>query len=150
MDPMYREIKKIKLPCETDSTLISTANPKEMTSKLRRHVLDSENNFSLLLLIGSVGSGKTTFVRYFKEVIIKKMNNDMADRCEWIFINMNSAPINTEEVYSWIKKFLLETIQLNHADKELSSWERLKQIFNEEIYEFENGRGKIIIQVQAS
>jgi len=87
---MYREIKKIKLPSEVNSTLISTDKPDEIVDKLNKHVRSKEYVYSLMLLIGNVGSGKSTFIRYFKEVVLKRDYKELSSKCEWIFINMNN------------------------------------------------------------
>ena len=146
IEPMFREIKKIKLPSEINSTLVATENPKEIVDKIEKHVNTNENSYSLLLLIGSVGSGKTTFIRYFKEVVLTRDHSGLAVKCDWIFINMNFAPVNREEIYSWIKQTIIKEIKKNHREVNFFDWDILKKIFKNEIKEFEQGIGKIIVE----
>lgn len=145
VDPIFREIKKIKLPSEINSTLISTDDPREVASKIKKHIITPDSNdYSLLLLIGSVGSGKSTFIRYFKEVVIDRDYIELALRCEWIFINMNPAPVNNDEIYNWIRYQMLEAIKNNHKDIDFNSIDIIKRVFRDEIKIFENGIGDII------
>lgn len=144
MEPMYREIKKIKLPSEINSTLISTDDPVEILDKLNKRVNMNGNSYSLFLVIGSVGSGKTTFVRYFKEVILSRDHREISDKCEWIFINMNYSPINKEEIYTWIKKEIISQIKAEHKEIKFNELDTIKKIFRDEVKEFEEGIGQII------
>ena len=70
IEPIYKEIKKIKHPSLRDTALISTNNPTELVEKVQNIVRKKEQQYPLILLIGKRGSGKTTFVRYFKNEII--------------------------------------------------------------------------------
>ena len=89
IDPIYKEIRRFELPSQKSSTALSTEKPDELVGKLSERVLNNQNAYSLMLLIGSVGSGKTTFIRYFKHVFLASAQSKLAEKCEWVFINMN-------------------------------------------------------------
>ena len=144
VEPIYREIKKIKLPSEVCSTQISTDRPDEITEKLRSRIFEKRIDYSLMLLIGSVGSGKSTFVRYFKEVVLKNNHPDVANRCEWIFVNMNTAPVEKELIYNWMESYIISVIEESNTNINYRAWESIQKIFLDEINEFENGIGQII------
>ncbi len=143
IEPIYREIKKINLPSNNNTTLISTDKPKELIEKIEAHI-NNDVNYSLMLLIGNAGSGKTTFIRYFKEKIHNEYK-DISDKCDWIFIDMNSAPVNNQEIYNWIKISTIEMIKSNHPQINFNDFEIIKKIFSKEIKDFEDGLGKLLL-----
>ena len=116
IEPIYREIKKFELPSMNNSVLLSTNEPVEMVQKMSQRIEDKNEAYSLMLLIGNVGSGKTTFIRYFKKMFLEDKYPELAGQCDWVFVNMNYAPIKEKEIYDWIKKRIIEELQNNHQD----------------------------------
>lgn len=144
IEPIYKEIKKINLPSEINSTLVSEDEPTEIVDKLQKGIKLKESSYSLMLLIGNVGSGKTTFVRYFKEIVLKQKYKELSNKCEWVFINMNPAPVNKSEIYSWVKEIIISQIKKAHPTVNFTNIEILKKLFRAEIKGFEEGIGQII------
>ena len=144
MDPIYKEIKKFEFPASDELIKISTDEPSELVESLKRKVIDREDEYSLMLVVGNVGSGKTTFTRYFRHVYLKNNHAELESRCEWIFLNMNSAPMTKDEIYNWIKAHTIETIIRAHSDVDIESLEIIKVIFHKEIRKFEKGLGALI------
>ena len=144
IEPLYKEIRKLQLPSEVNTTLIATENPLELVNGIEKNIALKDYSYSLILLIGIVGSGKTTFIRYFKEIILKEQYSDLYNKCEWIFINMNPAPVDRAEIYAWIKEFIIKSITENHTDINFSEIASLRKIFSYEIKDFEDGIGSIL------
>ena len=144
IEPIYREIKKFELPSMGNSIMLSTKEPVEMILKMSQRIEDKNEAYSLMLLIGNVGSGKTTFIRYFKKVFLEDKYSSLAQQCDWAFINMNYAPITGNEIYDWIKKSVIEMLQDNHQDVQFSDWNVISQIFRKEIKDFETGIGVLL------
>lgn len=144
MDPIYKEIKKFELPSSENLTRIATEEPRELVDRLRKNIIDNEKEYSLMLIVGNVGSGKTTFTRYFKHVYLENMHTELASKCEWIFLNMNLAPFSKHEIYSWIKKSIIETIKNDYSSLDFDDIETIKEIFKDEIKRFEKGLGALI------
>ena len=63
IEPIYKEIKRFDLPSRKNSTALSTETPVELVDKLSEKILNNQEAYSLMLLIGNVGSGKTTFIK---------------------------------------------------------------------------------------
>jgi predicted ATPase len=85
-----------------DGLFISdTGNPIEVLGKLSN---PKELNNQVLLLIGSVGSGKSTFTTYLKEVAL---DEHIRNSTFWINLNLNDAPLSKNEIYTWVKKINL-------------------------------------------
>lgn len=144
IEPIYKEIKRFELPSQKNVTGLSTEQPEELVEKLSEKILNKQEAYSLMLLIGNVGSGKTTFTRYFKHVFLEDKHPDLASRCEWIFINMNFAPISKEEVYGWLKERIIESIKLEHNDLDFESYDIIKRVFRREIIRFDKGIGALL------
>lgn len=94
--------------------------------------------------MGNVGSGKTTFIRYFKKVFLEAKYPELAVKCDWIFLNMNFAPISGKEIYDWIKKNTIEEIRKSHSNISFSDMDTIKNIFRKDIRNFETGIGSLL------
>lgn len=97
-----------------------------------------------MLLIGNVGSGKTTFTRYFRYAFLEEKYPELAARCEWIFINMNLAPVSNNEIYNWLKKQIIDSIKETHNDLDFEDFGVIKRVFRREISRFDKGLGSLL------
>jgi len=149
IEPLYKEIRKYELPSKESATPLATDDPIELMRKMSQRIDDKIEAYSLMLVIGNVGSGKSTFIRYFKRMFLEKKHSTLAARCEWIFLNMNFAPDASSEIYDWIKKRMLEQIQKNHNDIDFSTLDIIKRVFRKDINEFEKGLGQLLIKDDA-
>ncbi len=134
VQPIDRIIRAAKPPSITDARAISsTENPKEIYDQLK-------NNKSLigeiLLLIGSVGSGKTTFIDYLREVALPQ---NLKRDTEWVLIDLNDAPLAKEEIYKWVKIKMIEGLKEAHPDIDFDELSTLKKIFSVELAKVEKG-----------
>lgn len=144
MEPMYKEIRKFELPSKKNSTPLATSEPSELAQKISKRLYDKVDAYSLMLLIGNVGSGKTTFVRYFKKMFLERSHHELAERCDWVFLNMNNAPLIKEEIYSWLRTSITDSIKKNHKEINFSDLEIIKRLFRSDLEEFETGIGQLI------
>lgn len=144
IQPMYKEFKKLRLPSTLQSTTIATAKPNELINKLNENINGQEIPNSLMLLIGNTGSGKTTFIRYFKELILNTQYPDLACYYEWIFLDMNNAPVSEKEIYEWIRDKIIESFKKSYTEIENGKRDFLERLFKKEIKNFENGKGQFL------
>ena len=122
--------KKIR-PSVQDTTEISNnIEPQEIVDKLK--VARNYNN-QVLLLVGSVGSGKSTFTTYLKEVALDKT---ISSQISWVRLDLNDAPVNSNEIYKWLKKKICETLETNSSNSDTHSLESIKSIYSKEIADF--------------
>lgn len=132
VDPIDRLIRKKISPSLTDTNEVeNNIKPTEIITKLNN--AHNYNN-QVLLLIGSVGSGKSTFITYLKEVAIPK---ETIDHLAWIRIDLNNAPVNNIEIYSWIKKSIIEIILKDNTGINVYDLESIKQIYETEFNNFD-------------
>ena len=62
----------------------------------------------VLLLIGSVGSGKSTFVDY---VSLVALPGDLREKTVWVRVNLNEAPLSTDVAYTWLTRAIIAEIR---------------------------------------
>ena len=149
IQPMFKELKKLKLPSMINSTPLATERPSELIETLR--TIDADRiPTSLMLLIGNTGSGKTTFIRYFKEMILDDKHPDIARAFEWLFLDMNNAPVDVTEIYDWLKVSIIDKLKDAHDIIKQNSKAFLDKLFKPEINEFENGVGMYIKEDKAT
>lgn len=144
LDPMYKELIKLQLPSYQNTTHIATSKPDELVDKLSQRIIEQNQAYSLMIIVGNVGSGKTTFVRYFKRKYIEDKHPELSQRYEWIFIDMNSAPVNSEEIYFWLMSKVNTSIKIARPDIDFDELEMLKIIYKQQIEKFEKGVGKLL------
>lgn len=145
VEPIYKELKKMSSPSRINSVLIGTDDSKEIVEKLNQTSLDrSKIVNSLMLLIGNAGCGKSTFIRYFKEVILNMSYPETATNFDWVFINMNDAPVSEKEIYSWLKSEVINNIKACHINVDFDELETIKKIFKRKISEFDKGTGSLL------
>lgn len=132
------------MPSRKNSTALSTETPVELVDKLSENILNNQEAYSLMLLIGNVGSGKTTFTRYFRYAFLEEKYPELAARCEWIFINMNLAPVSNNEIYNWLKKQIIDSIKETHNDLDFEDFGVIKRVFRREISRFDKGLGSLL------
>lgn len=144
IDPIYKEIRKFEMPNQESYISIATKEPTELVQKISKRVEEKVESYSLMLLIGNVGSGKTTFIRYFKKKFLEEKEPELSKKCDWVFLNMNSAPINHSEIYEWVKLEIIEQFKSNHQEVDFSSIKTIKNIFRKEVYDFDNGLGCLL------
>jgi energy-coupling factor transporter ATP-binding protein EcfA2 len=111
VNPIDRLIrKKVRPSIQYSKILSDDENNKEIIQKLSDA---SKLNNEVMLLIGSVGSGKSTFTTYLKEIAL---NDNIKNKLLWIRIDLNNSPVAREELYKWIKKDIINS--LKNTDKE--------------------------------
>lgn len=117
-----------------DGTLINDFNnPIEITSKFAN--IKGLNN-QVLLLIGGVGSGKSTFTTYLKEVALDKA---VRDKTHWINLNLNDSPLNNVEIYKWIKDSIINNFKENNKNIDFNNIEFIQELYKEEISALKKG-----------
>ncbi len=150
IEPLYKEIRKFELPSQKNTTPLATNEPLELVQKISQRIEDKVEAYSLMLLVGNVGSGKTTFIRYFKRMFLEKQHSLLAKQCDWLFLNMNFAPLTNDEIYSWLKNDMITQITNSHLDIDFTNIDVIKKIFRKEIRAFDTGLGQLLKSDEAT
>lgn len=89
------------------------------------------------LIIGSVGAGKSTFIRrYYRRL----MSKDVAERTQWAFLNFNVMPPDSD-LHTWVAQTFIKSFGETNAI-DVFELKQLEKIFNVEIKRFEHGANK--------
>lgn len=115
----------------------NTAEPVEITGHFTN--LPSLRN-KILLLVGSVGAGKSTFVDFLQD---RALPSEIQEHTAWLRIDLNPAPVNTSEIYGWLRREIIDGIRATSPDIDAHSLENLKKIYRHQIREFDAGEGAL-------
>ena len=96
----------------------------------------NELNNKVLLLIGSVGSGKSTFTTYLKEVALQE---PVRENTFWVNLNLNESPLNKEEIYKWTKNSIIKFIKENVENVDFDDINYLMELYKGKIDSLKKG-----------
>lgn len=135
VEPIDRLIRGVVSPSvhEIDS-LEDTAKPKEITSVFNEHLKKLESK--LVLLVGSVGSGKSTFIDYLTEVALP---DDVLERTLWLRINLNNAPPHREVAHEWIAEQIISSLRTSKPEMDFDELSSIRKVYAPEIRAFTKG-----------
>ncbi len=138
LKPIDKLIRASVPHSHTSARLIEdTTRPKAFTDTLGR---GKELEKQVMLVVGSVGSGKSTFIDYVQEVVL---DTDLRSKTLWVHLNMNLAPGSSTEIYDWLRKEIIRSIQNQHPSVDFEELETLTSVYAVEVNAFRKGKGKL-------
>lgn len=121
-----------------DSTDIDNSkSPIEITDRLIN--LNTVKN-EICILIGTVGSGKSTFADYLR---LKGLPSELRSSTQWLSINLNRAPISKDIIYEWVADQLREQLESTNLDIDYNQIAILKAAHHKKIEAFKKGIGSL-------
>ncbi|MGE6778723.1 type I restriction endonuclease [Vreelandella titanicae] len=138
VDPIDKVIRAAKPPSEVHAVQFEdTSNPVEIVKKF-----DDKKSLEhkVLLVIGSVGAGKTTFIDHLQYVALPE---ELINSTLWCRINMNNAPVSSNEIYSWLRSGIIESCRNSLPEIDFDDLEVIKKIYGVELSKFTKGIGKL-------
>lgn len=142
VEPILKVIRKARLPAIDEAEKISSDNLEPFISGVERIVGNNKAN-SLILLIGSVGSGKSTFIRYLQNVSVPQ-KTDLEKHIYWCIINMNNAPISQDIIYHWVVEKIISTMKDYFPEFDFGNRMFLDILYKDQIKEFTRGIGSYL------
>ena len=118
--------------------IADSANPRELLEVLAR---GAELDKHIVLLVGSVGSGKSTFVDYLQYVALSA---ELRDTTLWVRIDLNRGPLSRELAYQWLSGLILEQLRLSDATQDFDELDTLDKVFSPELRAFKKGPLKLL------
>lgn len=136
--PQIDRLIRASVPAHlVDATLVpDTGNPSALVSTIRQRHRAGE----LCLLIGSAGSGKSTFTDYVSTLAL---TNAVSDRTDWLHINLNPAPLTRDEIYSWLTREAWNGIKEIHSGIEFETLEFQEKIYGRQLSEVKKKRASL-------
>lgn len=114
-----------------------TRKPKEIIEQLNSH---KKIKNELCILIGSVGSGKSTFADYLRMAALPDLARTST---VWINLNLNKAPLNRELIYNWVVDQSIIAIKNNHPKIDFDHIDTLKKIYAVQLDRVDRGRASL-------
>lgn len=138
IDPIDKVIRASKPPSEIHTIPIDdTAKPNEVVLQFR-DLKPLEHQ--VLLLVGSAGSGKSTFVDYLSEVALPE---DVRRATIWVRIDMNAAPVSHEEIYAWLREQLIKGCHAEYSELDFDDLLIMQKVYSVEVNSWKKGVGKL-------
>lgn len=128
IQPVDKLIRRIVHPVMNGTKEIKDTKDPKAIFDIFKDIKKYKNE--LCLLIGSVGSGKSTFIDYLKEVAIDKT---LREKTEWISVNLNNAPVSENEIYKWIVDQIINEIKILNPKFDFDELSFIKKVFSTDI-----------------
>ena len=134
VDPIDKIIRAAAPPSEARARLIEdTEAPKEIIERLR----DTQRLANqVILLVGGVGSGKSTFVDYLREV---KLPPDLRGATAWLGLDMNFAPLDKGKIYDWVLWKIVDELKRSNQTTDFDSLEVIEKVYSQELRQLKKG-----------
>lgn len=91
----------------------------------------------VLMLLGGVGAGKTTFISRFRRVIARER---IEKECLWLYVNFNKYSDSPGGLEKWVANELICEAEKNYEDLDFGSFSHLKQAYHSEYERLKRGR----------
>jgi hypothetical protein len=139
IEPIDRLIRNAVAPAANAiPPMANTGKPQEILAAFRdRKKLENQ----ILLLVGSVGAGKSTFVDYLANVALPQ---DIRDKTVWLRIDLNDAPLEKELAYKWIAESIVNEFKSLYPDMDFDGLEMLEKLFGRELATLKRGALKLL------
>jgi hypothetical protein len=134
VEPIDRLVRNAVAPIASKiRPMADTSKPQEILAALQdRKKLENQ----VLLLVGSVGAGKSTFVDYLAHVALPE---ELRERTVWLRLNLNDAPLSETLAYSWVAKSIVEEFRVQYQDIDFDSLAILEKLFGRELATLKRG-----------
>lgn len=97
----------------------------------RRHVAE------VVMLLGGIGAGKTTFIRRFRKVIAKPR---IDQSCFWVDVNFNKYSEAPGALENWVSSKIIAESESEYPELNFGSYSHLRQAYHAEYERLKNGR----------
>lgn len=91
----------------------------------------------VVLLLGGIGAGKSTFIQRFRKVIAKKR---IDEECIWAYVNFNHYSDSPGYLSNWVAETITAEIEEGYPDLGFGAYSMLKQAYHAEYERLKRGR----------
>lgn len=118
-----------KLGAPVDEVIVSRKSAGPFQEAISAS-LTGENSGRLILLLGGVGVGKTTFLhRFFHHILDERVKS----RSVWLYVDFLRLSGQDEEIADFIASESLRSLENRYESLRISEWEQLQQIYEPEL-----------------
>jgi len=124
-------------PPNFDSRILPVQNTAETQKQLKSNIFDGGSNLpDPIILIGTAGAGKTTFIKYFSEVILSKKNKKNRPI---VYLDFRLFTSQTIRDTKFIFKTILAQLENKYPELNLTKFNILKTIYKQGIIKKSEG-----------
>lgn len=120
------EILRAALPPSVTGTVEIGPAPAEILQRLGNL---NHRSQELILLVGPVGCGKSTFVDY---LIHDGLPTEVSEKTEWIRLNLNDAPLSKDVLYDWVLTEVDRSFRQRFEDFDFDELSSVLKVFSVE------------------
>jgi hypothetical protein len=84
----------------------------------------------LILLLGGIGSGKTTFLKRYQRTVGAEM---LAKRSIWFHVDFLAAPLDPRELEDFVWRSVLDQLRSRYSSPHLETRRNIKRVYHAEI-----------------
>ncbi len=134
VEPIDRFIRQIVTPgIRSLRNIEDTSVPVELLDVIRP---GRSLEHQILLLVGSVGSGKSTFIDYLVNVALSA---ESMSKTVWLRIDLNNAPIDMSSANGWLIKSIIKELKLSDPGIDFEDINTLFRVYAPEIRNLKKG-----------
>jgi hypothetical protein len=138
VEPIDRIIRASTPLSESRSTTLDdTSSPVEIVKVLRS---PRQLEHQVMLIVGSAGAGKTTFIDYLRE---EALPSDVRAKTVWLHLDMNTAPISRAEIYQWLRDQIISGCKELEPKTDFDELEAIKNVHAVQVNQFRKGTGRL-------
>lgn len=100
----------------------------DFDADVQRAMQDSRGD--LLLLLGGIGCGKTTFMRRYQKTVGKEL---LDSKAIWFHVDFLKAPLERQNLEPFVWQIVLNDLRLRYGTLHLESRDNLKELFSDNI-----------------
>lgn len=134
VEPIDRLVRNAVAPVAAKIKPLEDSSKPDEVAKALRDRTRLENQ--VMLLVGSVGVGKSTFVDYLSLVALPQ---DLREQTVWLRVNLNEAPVVTELAYKWVARGLVEEFRDQFRSIDFDELSVLEKVFAPELNALKKG-----------
>ncbi len=132
------DIPKLGIPVQ-DSKYFD----EDFLSKQKGHVFGYGKTSDVMMILGGVGVGKTTFIhRYFNYILPENIRKNIV----WVYIDFTKLSDENINIKEYILKDALKQIREKYKFLKVDEWETLQEIYKPDIIRLKNGALKPMYQ----
>lgn len=136
--PIQKVIRAAILPSESKACLIEdTSEPNVVIEKLQSH---KKLTGKILLFIGGAGSGKSTFIDYFRELCLPK---ELIDELVWVYMDFNEVALTKELIYNWMMERIIQDLENSYSEINFDKLATIEKLYSVELKKVKVGEASL-------
>lgn len=126
--------------------ITSKSTATGISAEVQKFSQDPRVNARVQLIIGSVGAGKSTFIRRFYR---RLLTQEVAKKTRWAFLNFNAMPPGLDGLKIWIAEHFVDSFAATN-NTDIYEADQIEKIFGAEVRRFERGPNKALFNADRS